>query len=230
MANNDKTTLIVDHDDGLRNTLAQQIALIEGHIAIQAATGEQVLALIKDQHFEIILLAVDLPDIDGRDLCRLMRRQNIKTPIIILGSNDSDADTILALDNGASDYVTKPFHSGVLLARIRAHQRQFEQFDDATFPIGPYAFRPSTKMLTDRETDKKIHLTQKESALLKYLYRMGDRPAQRKTLLDEVWGYKADVTSHTLESHIYRLRQKVEPDPTRLQILVTEPGGYRLVR
>ena len=230
MTNINKRTLIVDHDDGLRNTIAQRITLIEGHVAIQAANGEQVLALIKDQHFDMILLDVDLPDIDGRDLCRLMRRQDVKTPIIILGSDDGDAEVILALDSGASDYVTKPFHLGVLLARIRAHQRQFEQFDDATFPVGPYAFRPSTKMLTDRETDKKIHLTDKEAALLKYLYRMGDRPAQRKTLLDEVWGRKADVTSHTLESHIYRLRQKVEPDPTRVQILVTEPDGYRLVR
>ncbi|MGI9452517.1 MAG: response regulator transcription factor [Geminicoccaceae bacterium] len=230
MTNINKRTLIVGHDDGLRNTVAQQIALIEGHTAIQATTGEQALGLVKDQHFEIILLDVGLPDIDGRDLCRLMRRQGIKAPIIILGSDDSDADTILALDNGASDYVVKPFHLGVLLARIRAHQRQFEQFDDATFPIGPYTFRPSTKMLTDQETDKKIHLTEKETTLLKYLYRMGDRPAQRETLLDEVWGYKADVTSHTLESHIYRLRQKVEPDPTRVQILVTEPDGYRLVR
>lgn len=230
MTSTTKKALIVDHDDGLRNTIAQQIALIEGHIAIQAATGEQVLALARDQHFEIILLDVDLPDIDGRDLCRLMRRQGIKTPIIVLGSDDGDAATILALDSGASDYVTKPFHLGVLLARIRAHQRQFEQFDDATFPIGPYAFRPSTKMLTDRENDKKIHLTEKESALLKYLYRMGDRPAQRRALLDEVWGDQADVTSHTLESHIYRLRQKVEPDPTNVQILVTEADGYRLVR
>ena len=230
MTNVNKKILIVDHDDGVRNTIAQRITLIEEHIAIQAATGEQVLALVKDQHFEMILLDVDLPDIDGRDLCRLMRRQGVKTPIIILGSDDGDAEVILALDSGASDYVAKPFHLGVLLARIRAHQRQFEQFDDATFPIGPYAFRPSTKFLINRETDKKIHLTEKEVALLKYLYHMGDRPAERKALLDQVWGYSADVTSHTLESHIYRLRQKVEPDPTNAQILVTERDGYRLVR
>ncbi|MGI9416738.1 MAG: response regulator transcription factor [Geminicoccaceae bacterium] len=230
MNDNAKKTLIVDHDDTLRNAVAEQIERFEGLIAVQAASGNQTLASVKDQHFEFILLDVGLPDIDGRDLCRLMRRQGIKAPIIMLGSDDADADIILALDNGASDYVTKPFCLGVLLARIRAHRRQFEQFDDATFPIGPYAFRPSTKILTDRETDKKIHLTEKETALLKYLYRVGDRPAQRKTLLDEVWGYKADVTSHTLESHIYRLRQKVEPDPTNVQILVTEPDGYRLVR
>lgn len=230
MTNNTKKILIVDQNDVLRNAVAEQIERHEEHIAIQATSGDQTLGLVKDQHFEIILLDVGLPDVDGRDLCRLMRRQGIKTPIIMLGGGESDADIIRALDSGASDYVTKPFRLGVLLARIRAHQRQFEQFDDATFPIGPYAFRPSTKILTDRETDKKIHLTEKEAALLKYLYRMGNRPAQRKTLLDEVWGYKANVTSHTLESHIYRLRQKVECDPTNVQILVTESDGYRLVR
>ena len=230
MTNNIKKALIVDHDDVLRNAIAEQIERHETHIGVQAANGEQALALVKDQHFEIILLDVELPDIDGRDLCRLMRRQGVKTPIIMLGSADGDADVILALDSGASDYVTKPFRLNVLLARVRAHQRQFEHLDDATFPIGPYAFRPSMKFLTNRETDKRIHLTEKEAALLKYLYRNGDRPAQRQTLLDEVWGYKADVTSHTLESHIYRLRQKVEPDPYNAQILVTEPEGYRLVR
>jgi len=117
-----------------------------------------------------------------------------------------------------------------LLARVRAQLRQFELSDDATFPIGPYAFRPSAKTLTNNETEKKVHLTEKETAILKYLYRMGDRAVPRDVLLDEVWGYNAGVTTHTLETHIYRLRQKVEPDPTNAQILVTEPGGYRLVR
>jgi len=173
---------------------------------------------------------VGLPDTDGRDLCRLMRRQGVKTPVIMLTAHDSDADTILGLDSGANDYIPKPFRLGVLLARVRAQLRQFELSDDATFPIGPYAFRPSAKILTNSETDKKIHLTEKETAILKYLYRMGDRPVPRDVLLDEVWGYNAGVTTHTLETHIYRLRQKVEPDPTNAQILVTEPGGYRLVR
>lgn len=225
-----KRALIAEADAGLRQSLGEQLELHERFIAISARNGKQALELAKDHSFEIILLAVSLPDFDGRDLCRLLRRQGVKTPIIMLSDVDSDADTILALDSGASDYITKPFRPGVLLARIRAQHRQFEQFDDAIFPIGPYVFRPSTKILTDRETDRKIHLTERETALLKYLYRMGDRPAPRKTLLNEVWGHRAGITTHTLESHIYRLRQKVEPDPANVQILVTEPDGYRLVR
>ena len=225
-----KQVLIVDDDEALRNSLAEQLELHEGFIAQQAENGEKALALVKEHHFEVILMDVGLPDTDGRDLCRLMRRQGVKTPVIMLTAHDSDADTILGLDSGANDYIPKPFRLGVLLARVRAQLRQFELSDDATFPIGPYAFRPSAKILTDTETDKKVHLTEKETAILKYLYRMGDRPVPRDVLLDEVWGYNAGVTTHTLETHIYRLRQKVEPDPGNARILVTEPGGYRLVR
>jgi DNA-binding response OmpR family regulator len=229
MATN-KQVLIVDDDSTLRHSLAEQLELHEGFAVHQAGDGRQALAAVKEHHFEVILMDVGLPDTDGRDLCRLMRRQGVKTPIIMLTAADSDADTILGLDSGANDYIPKPFRLGVLLARLRAQLRQFELSDDATFPIGPYAFRPSAKMLVAGEAGRRIHLTEKETAILKYLYRMGDRPVAREVLLDEVWGYNAGVTTHTLETHIYRLRQKIEPDPARSRILVTEPGGYRLIR
>jgi DNA-binding response OmpR family regulator len=225
-----KQILIVDDDEALRKSLAEQLELHEGFAPLQAANGKEALDLVKDHHFEVILMDVGLPDTDGRDLCRLMRRQGVKSPVIMLTAHDSDADTILGLDSGANDYIPKPFRLGVLLARVRAQLRQFELSDDATFPIGPYAFRPSAKMLIQANTERKIHLTEKETAILKYLYRMGDRPVTREVLLDEVWGYNAGVTTHTLETHIYRLRQKIEPEPTNARILVTEPGGYRLVR
>jgi DNA-binding response OmpR family regulator len=227
---NSKQILIVDDDDALRRSLAEQLELHEGFAILEAADGKRALELVREHHFEVILLDVGLPDADGRDLCRLMRRQGVKTPIIMLTAHDSDADTILGLDSGANDYIPKPFRLGVLLARLRAQLRQFELSDDATFPIGPYTFRPSAKMLSNPDSSRKIHLTEKETAILKYLYRMGDRPVTREVLLDEVWGYNAGVTTHTLETHIYRLRQKIEPEPANAQILVTEPGGYRLVR
>jgi DNA-binding response OmpR family regulator len=147
----------------------------------------------------------------------------------MLTAHDSDADTILGLDAGANDYVTKPFRLSVLLARLRAQLRQHEQSEDAVFTIGPYSFRPAQKMLIIEETDRKICLTEKETAILKYLYRAGSRVISRDILLGEVWGYNAGVTTHTLETHVYRLRQKIEPDPSNATLLVTEPGGYRLV-
>ncbi len=129
---------------------------------------------------------------------------------------------------GVDDYITKPFKFAVLLARIRAQLRQHEQSEDAVFAIGPYTFKPASKLLVD-EKDGKIRLTEKETSILKYLYRSGDKVVSRETLLHEVWGYNAGVTTHTLETHIYRLRQKIEKDPSNAELLITETGGYKLV-
>ena len=189
----------------------------------------KALELAKADYFDVVILDVGLPDMDGREVCRLLRRAGVKSPIIMLTGADTDADTILGLDAGANDYVTKPFKLGVLLARLRAHIRQHERSDDAVFTIGPYTFQPSAKLLVDNGTNRKVRLTDKETAILKYLYRSGSRVIGRDVLLDEVWGYNAGVTTHTLETHVYRLRQKIEEDPSQARILVTESGGYRLI-
>ena len=115
----------------------------------------------------------------------------------------------------------------VLLARIRAQLRSHEASEDAMFRVGPYEFRPSAKLLVD-EKGKKIRLTEKETNILKYLYRAGEKAVSREELLAEVWGYNAGVTTHTLETHVYRLRQKIEPEPGSAKLLLTEAGGYRL--
>lgn len=225
-----KHLLIVDDDDGLRTSLAEQLELHEGFVVHQAADGKVARELLDEHQFQVILLDVGLPDIDGRDLCRLIRRQGVKTPIIMLTSFDTEADTILGLDSGANDYIAKPFRLSVLFARLRTQRRQFELSDEATLAIGPYAFKPSAKMLVDPETNRKLYLSEKEAAILKYLYRVGNRPVSRAVLLEEVWGYNPGITTHTIETHVYRIRQKIEPDPAIAQILLTEPAGYRLAR
>lgn len=224
-----KRLLLVDDDTSLRDMLGEQLQLHEEFTIQAAESGARALECVKSDHFDVIILDVGLPDMDGREVCRLMRRSGVKAPIIMLTGADTDADTILGLDSGANDYVTKPFRLGVLLARLRAHIRQHERSDDAVFTIGPYSFQPSAKLLVSFETNKKIRLTDKETAILKYLYRTGGRVISRDVLLDEVWGYNTGVTTHTLETHVYRLRQKIEPDPSNARILVTESGGYRLV-
>lgn len=220
--------LIVDDDQEFRRELAEQLALHEGFAVDQVGSVREALEATRRPQHDAIVLDVGLPDGDGRDLCRLLRRNGVKCPIVMLTAHDTDADTILGLDSGANDYVSKPVRLNVLMARLRAQLRQFELSDDATFQIGPYDFRPAVKMLI--AGPKKIHLTDKETAILKYLYRAGDRPVSREVLLGEVWGYNATVTTHTLETHIYRLRQKLEPKPGENRLLVTEPDGYRLVR
>lgn len=224
-----KRILLVDDDDALRTSLVEQLQLHEEFETLEANTGSTGLESAKAEHIDAIILDVGLPDMDGRDVCRLMRRAGVKVPIIMLTAADSDADTILSLDAGANDFITKPFRLGVLLARLRAHLRQHEQSEDAVFNIGPYVFRPSAKLLLEEGTNTKVRLTEKETAILKYLFRSGDRVVGRDILLNEVWGYNAGVTTHTLETHVYRLRQKIEKNPAKAEILVTEPGGYRLV-
>ena len=224
-----KRILLVDDDSAFRQSLAEQLQLYEEFAAAEAATANEALDAVRTNHFDAILLDVGLPDLDGREVCRLMRRAGVKCPIIMLTGADTDADTILGLDSGANDYVTKPFRLGVLLARLRAQLRTHEQSEDAVFTIGPYTFRPAAKLLLDEATNKKVRLTEKETAILKYLYRAGPKVVGRDILLNEVWGYNSGVTTHTLETHVYRLRQKIEPEPSQAVILVTEPGGYRLV-
>ncbi len=224
-----KKILIVDDDEPLRQSLVEQFRLYDEFATDEAETGSAALEAIKDSYFDAILLDVGLPDIDGREVCRLMRRAGVKSPIIMLTGADTDADTILGLDAGANDYVIKPFKLGVLLARLRAQLRQHEHSEDAVFTIGPFTFRPSAKLLLNDATEDKVRLTEKETAILKFLLRAGDKVVGREILLNEVWGYNAEVTTHTLETHVYRLRQKIESDPSNAEILITEPGGYRLV-
>jgi DNA-binding response OmpR family regulator len=223
-----KKILLVDDDDDLREALGEQLLMTEDFDVFEAANGAEAIAQVKAGLFDLVILDVGLPDTDGRELCKVLRKQGVKCPVLMLTGHDSDADTILGLDAGANDYVTKPFKFPVLLARIRAQLRTHEASEDAIFQLGPYTFRPSQKLLLT-EDNKKVRLTEKETNILKFLYRAPDGVVPRDILLHEVWGYNAGVTTHTLETHIYRLRQKIEPDPSQARLLVTESGGYRLV-
>ncbi|MGD9739902.1 MAG: response regulator transcription factor [Bauldia sp.] len=219
--------LIVDDDDMLRDSLAEQLALHEEFRVAQAATGKAALAAVKAEQTDLVVIDVGLPDIDGREVVKQLRANAFRAPIVMLTAHDSEADTVGGLEAGANDYVTKPFRFAVLLARIRAQLRQYEQSEDATFALGHYTFRPSAKLLVD-PNGQKVRLTEKETAILKYLYRAGEKVVTRDVLLHEVWGYNSGVTTHTLETHIYRLRQKIERRPAQAELLITEGGGYRL--
>ncbi len=220
--------LIADDDDDLRAALAEQLALHDEFDPIQARDAGTAIALAKQERPELVLMDVGLPDMDGREAVRSLREAGFNNPVIMLTGHDGEADTVMGLEAGANDYVAKPFRFAVLLARMRAHLRSHESSDDASFRIGPYTFQPGAKQLL---TDKggKLRLTEKETAILRFLYRAGESVVGRDVLLKEVWGYNAAVTTHTLETHIYRLRQKIEIDPARAMLLVTEAGGYKLV-
>ena len=219
-----KRVLLVDDDEMLRTSLAEQMRA-EGYEPVEAGTFGEGQKRGLDSLYEFMILDVGLPDGDARELCRKYRDSGVTCPIVILTASDSDADTIAGLKSGANDYVTKPFRFSVLMARLSAHLRSHSASEEAIYRIGPYTFRPSAKILV--EGPKRIRLTEKETNILKFLQRAG-HTVSRDVLLHEVWGYNPAVTTHTLETHIYRLRQKIEKDPSHAQILITESGGYRL--
>ncbi|TAX57771.1 response regulator transcription factor [Rhizobium leguminosarum] len=223
-----RTILLVDDDDDLRQTLTEQLSLYEEFTVLQEANAGKGVATARATPIDLLIMDVGLPDMDGREAVKLLRKGGFKAPIIMLTGHDTDSDTILGLEAGANDYITKPFRFAVLLARIRVQLRQHEQSEDATFTVGPYLFKPSQKLLTT-DNGQKIRLTEKEAAIIRYLYRAEQKVVTRDVLLEEVWGYNSGVTTHTLETHVYRLRQKIERDPSNAEILVTENGGYKII-
>jgi DNA-binding response OmpR family regulator len=225
---NKRRIVLVDDDADLRKTLVDQLSHYREFDLVEGGSAADALAKVRDGHVDLMLLDVGLPDMDGREAVKILRREGFKSPIIMLTAQDSDSDEILGLESGANDYITKPFRFSVLLARIRAALRQHDQSEDVVFTIGHYSFQPAAKTLEATDGNK-VRLTDKETSILKYLYRQGPKTITRDVLLKEVWGYNNRVTTHTLETHIYRLRQKIERDPSNARLLVTEDGGYRLV-
>ncbi len=221
--------LLVENDGALAEVLAEQLAL---HDEFELSHVESAAAAIDaaNKGFDLILLDVGPPDQDGRETCKIIRKNNVTTPIIMLTGAASEADTILGLDAGANDYVTKPFRFGILLARMRAQLRSHEQAETAELHIGDYLFRPGLKILEPQNGAAKIRLTEKETNILKFLHRAGGQAVARDTLLHEVWGYNAQVSTHTLETHIYRLRRKIEANPSEATLLLTLEGGYALAQ
>ena len=224
----ERSILLVDDDADLREALTEQLSLYDEFAITQEESASAGIQTARNAHVDLLIMDVGLPDMDGREAVKLLRKGGFKSPIIMLTGHDTDSDTILGLEAGANDYIAKPFKFAVLLARIRAQLRQHEQSEDAVFSIGQYSFRPAQKLLVEDDGGK-VRLTEKETSILKYLYRAEQKVITRDILLEEVWGYNSGVTTHTLETHIYRLRQKIERDPSNAQLLVTESGGYKLV-
>ncbi len=220
-----RRVLIVESDAVLRRSVAEQILAQEGFATVEtAAQVAEGGTLAAAKRYDALIVAAALPDGTGAALLRRLRAEGVMWPALIIGGEPpEDAGDI----GGVTETLAKPFRIAVLLQRLRGLIRTFENSDDAVLTIGPYTFQPASKHLVEND-DRIVRLTEKEASILKFLYRAGDVVA-REVLLHEVWGYNPAVTTHTLETHVYRLRQKIEKDPSNAQILVTDTGGYRLV-
>ena len=223
-----KSILLVDDDEDLCNALSEQF-LATGEFTIERAfCHKEILGKLRSHNFDAVIMAESVQGKDGKELCTTMRKQNLECPIVMLADQNSISDSILGRDMGVNDYVGKPFKFSALLARIRSQLQQFAKAADPNLDLGPYVFNPKHKYLV-KEDGQKIKLTDKETKILKLLLQSESVLVQRDVLLHKVWGYNPDITTHTLETHIYRLRQKIEQDPANSRFLITEAGGYKIV-
>ena len=219
--------LVLDDDAEFRFGVVESLRTA-GFDPAEAATVAEAEALCGASRFEALVLDVNLPDGDGRDLCKRLRAAGHRMPMVLLTGQDSEADEVRGLECGAHDYLAKPVRPAILAARLRALLRHHESSMDAVFTLGSWMFHPARKLLRNA-AGVRIWLTSKEVDILRHLMRSGGT-VSKQTLLSDVWGYHATVTSHTLETHIYRLRQKIEEDPSDARLLVTSGGGYRLAQ
>lgn len=225
MATARQILLIVD-DAALRTALAEQLELRGEFGIVPYAEGAIGPTAVEVQGFDVILVDADVRGRTGTRLCQDLRLAGVRTPIILLTAANGAPP---GPEDGATDHLVKPVKLGQLLARIRIHLRQHERNDEAGLTIGPYTLRPAARLLVDNDrAGRQVRLTDKEVAILKYLHRAANRPVPKEVLLAEVWGYNQGVSTHTLETHIYRLRQKIERDAAQARLLLTESGGYRL--
>jgi DNA-binding response OmpR family regulator len=212
-----KRVLLVDEDVVLRASLAEQLAREGSYAVIEAASGAEARGLAKDGGYAFAIIDQSLADGGGDALVQDLKTSGFDAPILFLSEQDGPTPPV--------EHIEKPFRFAALLAHLNAHLGRHASSDETPFEIGPYLFRPGAKLLVQGE--RKVRLTEKETDILKFLHAAGTT-VPRETLLHEVWGYNPAVTTHTLETHIYRLRKKIEENPGEARILLTEGGGYRL--
>jgi DNA-binding response OmpR family regulator len=222
-----QTILVIDDDDSLRDTIGVMLEQ-EGFRTILAADGRSGFDRFMTMKPDLALVDLRLPGMSGVDICKQVREAKIQTPIIVLSAVGDEVDKVLLLEIGADDYVVKPFGRRELLARIRAVLRR----------AAPEAYK--TLRFADVETDlerrvvtrrgEEVKMTPAEYNLLVYFLQNPDRPLTRDMILNSVWGYQSFPNTRTVDAHVVKLRQKLEPDPNQPRHFLTVHGvGYRFL-
>ena len=222
------TALIVDDAPQIRRVIRNALKQIFDKV-IEAGTGGEAIDLAASHQPALIVLDLGLPDIPGEAVCREIRKWST-APIIVVSARDSDREKISLLDAGADDYMTKPFNAGELQARVRAQLRRANSekstTPDRTILIGDLSIDLAKPAVTKDQAS--IHLTRLEWDLLRALVNSAGRTLTHEQLFGEVWGHSYGNAQQHLRVHVRSLRQKLEPDPVRPALIVTEPGvGYR---
>ena len=221
------TALVIDDEPQIRRLLRVTLEA-NGYRVFNAATGQDGLVQAAQRQPDVVLLDLGLPDLEGVEVLKRLREWS-RVPVIILSVRDREDDKVAALDAGADDYVTKPFNSAELLARLRAALRHTQpQSVDAIFTAGNLEVDLSKRIV--RKAGAEVKLTPIEYSLLRLLVTHAGKVLTQRQLLTEVWGAKAIEQTHYLRVHIAHLREKLEDNPSAPELIITEPAiGYRLV-
>ena len=221
--------LIIDDDDYLRSVLSSQLRN-EGAVSIaEAAKASEAFDQVDLFKPDLVLLDTELPDGNGFDICEGLRTRGFQKPIIMLAGQREETDIIKGLEKGANGYIAKPLRFGELLALIKVQLRQYVESDDIRFMTQYVEFQPAHKTVISLETRRLVVLTEKETMILKKLFWIWPESISKESLLSEVWGYQNMLATHTLETHIYRLRQKISR-LIKTPLIETTQDGYMLVK
>ncbi len=227
----EKSILVVEDDQDINNLITMNLR-DQRHNVEACSDGGRGLKLALNGHYDAIVLDITLPEMDGLEICRRLRAKNIITPILMLTARDSEADRVVGLEMGADDYLTKPFSIRELQARVKAILRRSDMSQGIA--TADKAFMQFKSLLIDASKrsvtlhDKKIELTSTEFDLLWHLAKQPGMVFSRSQLLDSVWGYQHSGYEHTVNSHINRLRNKLESDPSIPSYILTIWGvGYK---
>jgi len=219
--------LLINNDKDLGEALAFQLPLSEKYQIIETSDETCTLTQINNNFCDLVIINSQSSALKECNLTKSLRLAGYKKPIIMLINRNSNLDIPDDQSHKADEYIVKPFRYPVLLKSIETQLHKFKKSENTQYNIGNYVFKPNSKILESNE-NRSIRLTEKENNILKFLYKNLGNFISREILLHEVWGYNSTVTTHTLETHIYRLRQKIEDDPSNACFLITEPGGYKL--
>ena len=219
--------LLINNDKDLGEALAFQLTLDKKYEIVETSGETSAFSQISNNFCDLVIVNSQSSALNGYNLIKSLRLAGFKKPIIMLINQNNNLDIADDQNRKADEYINKPFRYPVLLKSIETQLHKFKKSENTKYSIGNYIFKPKSKIL---ESNKKrsIRLTEKENNILKFLYKHIGNIVSRETLLHEVWGYNSKVTTHTLETHIYRLRQKIEDDPSKACLLITETGGYKL--
>ena len=226
-----KKILIIEDEEPIRTALEDDFRL-ENYEVTVAADGIEGFAKASDQDTDLIILDIMLPGMNGFDICRKLRSQGVRTPVIMLTAKGQEIDRVVGLELGADDYVTKPFSPRELQARVKAVLRRTEystdERADTLFRSG--GLEIDFRQYLCRKNGREVSLTAHEFELLKYLVMNRGKVIKRDELLDEVWGKDIFVTPHTVDTHVANLRKKIEGDPSNPQFILSTRGvGYKFI-